>query len=348
VRNRALGPLLFLAVSLIALAYVTRRGSPWADAKALAIASPAVLLMAALGPLALEARGARLEALGLAAALAIGVLASNALIYHDASLAPRDRLAELDTVAERTAGRGPVLYTEFEEFAKHFLRDSDPVGASEAFTVSGLTPLTRDGAAPRFGFPTDLSELRPEDIHRFPVLVVRRGPSGASAPPEYRREWSGRYYQIWSRPSSGQTAAAAAPRGEAGAADCPVLPTAEEPLPSGWARRTDDPSLVWTVGSGVVRDSLRVPEPGRYEVWLRGSFGREVEVRIDGRHAGAARDELAQPGNWLDLGSLELDEGAHRVELVRSGGNLAPGNGDGPRSLGSLVLRRGEPCAPTL
>ena len=61
VRNRALGPLLFLAVSLIALAYVTRRGSPWADAKALAIASPAVLLMAALGPLALEARGARLR-----------------------------------------------------------------------------------------------------------------------------------------------------------------------------------------------------------------------------------------------------------------------------------------------
>ena len=65
------------------------------------------------------------------------MLASNALIYHDVSLAPRDRLAELDTVAERTAGRGPVLYTEFEEFAKHFLRDSDPVGASEAFTVLG-------------------------------------------------------------------------------------------------------------------------------------------------------------------------------------------------------------------
>ena len=59
-----LAPLLFLAVSLLALAYVTRNGSPWADAKALAIASPAVLLMAALGPVALEASGARLAALG--------------------------------------------------------------------------------------------------------------------------------------------------------------------------------------------------------------------------------------------------------------------------------------------
>ena len=124
VRSRALAPLLFLAVSVIALVYVTGKGSPWADAKALAIASPAVLLMAALGPLALEARGARIEALGLAAVLAIGVSASNAFVYHDVSLAPRERLAELDTVAERTAGRGPLLYTEFEEFAKHFLRDS--------------------------------------------------------------------------------------------------------------------------------------------------------------------------------------------------------------------------------
>ena len=105
-------------------------------------------------------------------------------------------------MAERTDGRGPLLYTEFEEFAKHFLRDSDPVGASEAFTVSGLTPLTRDGAAPRFGYPVDLSELRVEDIRRFPVLVVRRGPFETSAPPEYRREWSGRYYEVWSRPAS--------------------------------------------------------------------------------------------------------------------------------------------------
>ena len=227
-RSRALAPLLFLAVSVIGLVYVTRNGSPWADAKALAIASPAVLLMAAFGPLALEARGARFEALGLAVVLAIGVLASNAFVYHDVSLAPRERLAELDTVAERTAGRGPLLYTEFEEFAKHFLRDSDPVGASEAFTVSGLTPLTRDGAAPRFGYPVDLSELRVEDIRRFPVLVLRRSPFEMSVPPEYRREWSGRYYEVWSRRASEGTVTQEPDRGDGGAADCPMLPTAEQ------------------------------------------------------------------------------------------------------------------------
>ena len=63
---------------------------------------------------------------------------------------------------------------------------------------------------------------------------------------------------------------------------------------------------------------------------------------IDGRDAGSARDELAQPANWLDLGSVALGSGAHRVELVCSGGNLAPGNGDGPRTLGSLALRSCE------
>jgi hypothetical protein len=120
------------------------------------------------------------------------------------------------------------------------------------------------------------------------------------------------------------------------------MPTAEQTLPTGWVRRDDDPSLVQTIGPGVLRGSVEVSEPGRYRLWLRGSFGREVEVRIDGRHAGSARDELAQPANWLDLGSLQLDTGTHRVELVRSGGDLSPGNGDGPRSLGSLVLRRRE------
>ena len=220
VRSRALAPLLFLAVSLIALVYVTRNGSPWADAKVLAIASPAVLLMAAFGPLALEARGARLEAIALGAVLAIGVLASNAFVYHDVSRAPHDRLAELENVAERTAGRGPVLYTEFEEFAKHFLRDSDPVGAAEAFPVPGLTPVTRDGGLPNFGYPVELSALRLSDMERFPVLVVRREPLGSSAPAEYRREWSGHYYEIWSRGSTGRTIAQEALRGDGGTADC--------------------------------------------------------------------------------------------------------------------------------
>jgi hypothetical protein len=333
VRRRALAPLLFLAVSLIALGYVTRRGSPWADAKAFAITSPAVLLTAALGPIALEVRGARVEALVLGVAIAAGVLASNALVYHEVSLAPRERLAELEEVAERTENRGPLLYTEFEEFGKHFLRDSDPVGASEALTVPGLTPLTREGGGGRFGYPVEVSALRPEDVERFRTLVLRREPDAEPPPAGYSLEWSGHYYEIWSR-------RAADARTDCSPVGRPAeLPTAELALPEDWTRRSDDPTLVQTVGAGAVSGDLELRRSGRHELWLRGSFGREVRVLIDGRELRSARDELAQPANWLDLGSADLGSGHHRVELARAGGSLAPGNGDGPRTLGSLVLR---------
>lgn len=328
-RRRSLGPLLFLVVSLIALVYVTRRGSPWADAKALAIASPAALLAAGLGAVALEARGARLEALALGLALAGGVVGSNALIYHDVSLAPRERLAELEDVNDRADGSGPLLYTEFEEMAKHFLRDADPVGASEAFWVPGLTPQLREGGGARFGFPVDVGDLNPTDVRRFGAIVQRRSPDGGRPPAGYRLDWRGRYYELWVR-GAGPTEPPVEPAAE--------FVTAEAELPSGWAPRQDDPSLVQTIGPGTIAGRLRVPHAGRYHVWLRGSFGREVEALIDGRRAGAVSDELAQPGHWIELGEIALGDGRHQVELIREGGDLSPGNGDGPRSLGSLVL----------
>jgi hypothetical protein len=330
VRRRALGPLLFVGTSLIALWYVTRTGSPWADGKALAIASPAVLLTAALGPLALEARNARLEALALACVLAAGVLVSNAFVYHEVSLAPTDRLEELADLGDRTAGRGPVLYTEFEEFAKHFLRDSQPVGASEGFKVAGLTPHTRDGGEPAFGYPVEMRELRPADVERFAALVLRRAPTGGSPPPGFQLDWRGRYYELWTKGGGSRPVEPTRPAAE--------FDTAKAALPAGWAVKVDDPTLVVTKGPGTVKGRLTLRRTGPYRVWLRGSFGREVSVWIDGRRVGAVKDELAQPGNWIALGIENLEAGAHDIELVRGGGDLAPGNGDGPRTLGSLAL----------
>jgi hypothetical protein len=83
---------------------------------------------------------------------------------------------------------------------------------------------------------------------------------------------------------------------------------------------------------------VRVPRGGDYDVWLRGSFGRDVEVRIDGRSVGSVGDQLAQPAEWVALGRASLEAGTHEVALIREGGDLSPGNGDGPRTLGSLAL----------
>jgi hypothetical protein len=96
---------------------------------------------------------------------------------------------------------------------------------------------------------------------------------------------------------------------------------------------------VQTVGPGIVSGSVKVPRTGRYEIWFEGAFGRPVEVRIDGREVGKAQDELAQPTNWIELNELRLEAGRHRIELVRGGGTLAPGNGDGRRLIGPLALR---------
>jgi hypothetical protein len=361
VRRRALGPLLYVASSLVALWYVTEAGTPWADAKALAIAGPAVLLAACLGAVALEGRGPRRAAAAVVAALlAVGVIVSNALIYHDVSLAPRERLAELAEVGDRTSGRGPLLYTEFEEFGKHFLREAAPVGATEGIQTPGLMPRLADGGGPAFATAANVSTLLPEDVNRFRLLVQRRGPDGQRPPAGWRRTWVGRYYELWNRGFGPQVVAhRAAPMtrcgdlrrlarrargvdGRLAAATTPpvsqLLP-AEQQLPFGWAALPDGSGLVQTVGPGAVRGSVTVPRAGTYEVWLAGAFARPVEVRIDARRVGKAGDELSQPASWIELDEIPLGAGRHQVELIRGGGTLAPGNGDGRRLIGPLVLR---------
>ena len=62
------GPLVLMGTALVAGVYLTRRGSPYADGKAMAIAAPAVVLAAMLGAAALVSVGRRVEGWLLAAA----------------------------------------------------------------------------------------------------------------------------------------------------------------------------------------------------------------------------------------------------------------------------------------
>ena len=125
------------ATMLVAALYVIHRGSPWADAKALAISSPMLLLGVMLGAAALSAAQ---PVIGwtMAGALACGVLVSNALAYHSAVLAPYDRLEELRSVGERFAGRGPATTPDFDDFTKHFVRELAPSGAGAQSDVDAL------------------------------------------------------------------------------------------------------------------------------------------------------------------------------------------------------------------
>ncbi len=92
---------LLVGATAVGCAAAVHFGSAWIGAKALAIASPAIVLASMTGAAWLLRTGRRVEGAVLAAAICSGVLWSNALAYHDVWLAPRSQLAELEEIGKR-------------------------------------------------------------------------------------------------------------------------------------------------------------------------------------------------------------------------------------------------------
>jgi hypothetical protein len=355
IRRRAWLPVLFVGVSLFGSLLAIRRGSPWVDAKALMIGSSCVLLAAMIAVGALFQIRWRVAGALLGAALVAGVMWSNALAYRDVSLAPRDRLGELDSIGQRIDGRGPTLYNEFEEFGKHFLRQGDPTGWTETYGPPG-----RSGA---FGTATRLGAIPIEQLDRYRTLVVRRSPLADRPPAPYRLIYSGRYYDVWTRPSkpAERVIAEYSPQsaiGPSGRASCsklrvlsrrgPRLAYAERPkaqivdLAGGaaainWGTTADDPPLIAPVGPGKLSKSFAITNSGSYSVWLTGSISRPISVSIDGRRLGSVGYQLNDRAQLTNVGDVRLARGRHVVELARSGRSLHPGDRR-PTLIGPVVL----------
>jgi hypothetical protein len=77
-----------------------------------------------------------------------------------------------------------------------------------------------------------------------------------------------------------------------------------------------------------VRGGIGLPPARRYTVWLRGSFGRTVDVSIDGRRLAALRWQESYPGLDVPVADVALEPGPHVVEILRAGGGLLPGMGN--------------------
>jgi hypothetical protein len=175
--------------------------SPWAIGKAFAIASPALLTAALVGAALLCSR----RWVGVLAMLAIGagVVWSNALAYHDATLAPRARLLELQHIDGLLAGKGPTFLNEYEYYAdRHFLRDGAPVEPADRRPVN--LPV-RDGALLTEVGWADLDSFALPTLEPYRSIVTRRSPSESRPPSIYRLVWQGRYYQLWQRPANPST-----------------------------------------------------------------------------------------------------------------------------------------------
>jgi hypothetical protein len=179
----------------------------WVVAKAMAIGSPALLAVGALGAGGLASgrlsAGGRAAGAAVLAVAGVGVLWSNALAYHDVTLAPKPRLAELQRVAQLLQGRGPTFINEYEIYAdRHFLRDGAPVEPAEYRTD---TLALTDGRLLTKNAQADLDAFPVGTLLGFPSIVTRTSPVESRPPSIYRLRWHGTYYQLWQRPTNPTT-----------------------------------------------------------------------------------------------------------------------------------------------
>lgn len=369
-RRRAWPPLLLAASFALPSAWLLDRGSAYADAKVLALLSPSVVLLVALGAV-VPWRG-RWRALSAAATalLVVAVLWSSALAYHDVSLMPRERYAELARVDELLAGRGPVLSNEYDRFAKYFLRHGPVLSEPEwphPFRAEPYEPnaLLDPRRRPYLETPLDVDDLPVDYLQAVPWVLLRRSPAATRPPASFALAWSGEHYELWRRersprvlshlplgrdhhtpegPLRERDARRLARRARARGARLAFVerermirlrPT-QAALPGRWFPTALFPGAVVTAGPGRQVLSFRVRRAGRYRIWVEGSFARPVRLLVDGRPVPRPPAGLDSPGAYHDLGAVRLRRGRHELRIEQGGGDLRPGSGGYRASLRHL------------
>jgi len=344
-RRYALGGWLLLVVA--ACLVLTPLDGAWADAKILVLSSPAFILLAFAAVAALRRVGHRALAIAVAAIVAGGVLASDLVQYHDTDLAPTARYDELASIDARFAGRGPTLFTDFDEYALYELRDMDVGGPDFLFPPVGLV-----GIDSSHGGRIELSAGRAAALRAYPLIVTRVDPAAVRPPSAYRLLWQGTYYQVWGRRPGAPAAVArfaspglAVARCQrvravarvAAAHDGTVVAASPAELvridlgtartPSAWQRQGAGYAMT---SPGQLEAGFRVPRAGVWRIWLQGEIMRTVDVAVDGRPAGSIGDQVAGdlsvPDTMTPL-SIRLTAGRHRLTVTSTGFDLAAGNG---------------------
>jgi hypothetical protein len=208
--QRSGGLALYVGVALAAVAILSLRGTvPWVMGKSLAISSPAVLLAGMTGGAILFSReriAYVIPGVALLGAIAGGVLWSNYLQYHNVTLAPRARLAELQKIGTMIAGRGPTFFNEYEIYGdRHFLRAAAPVEPAEYRPGPQLDLPTLGGALLTDPAWADLDAFALSTLAPFRSLVVRVGPTESRPPSIFKEVYAGRYYELWQQPATPTT-----------------------------------------------------------------------------------------------------------------------------------------------
>ncbi len=236
VRRRVVdGPLLLAGAGLVAVPYLLRRGAPYADGKTLAIGSAIVTVLALLGAAALinaPRRPLRVAGAALAVAIVGGILWTNALAYHDTTVAPKDRFDEL-LGARRPLRRAAPDALRRVRGLRAPTSCAGRVG-SAAHTFADPQTTAREAQAKR---AYDLDSMDADYVTGFPLIVQRRSPVASRPPSSFELVWSGRYYEAWRRVRAREAVVDHLPMGDA--------------VSSGTCRRIEQ------MGRRALRDRLR-------------------------------------------------------------------------------------------
>ncbi len=206
VRRRDYSLLGWVVLTLAVWGAITAYSTTWVDAKTLMLTTPVVVLIAWGGVAALRGSRLRLAAPVLALVLFGGVIASDAMQYHVSDLAPTARYEELESIDHRFAGRGPTLFTDFDEYSMYALRDLDVGGPNFIYG-----PPVFKGTSALYRYPVELDRLPPASLRSYPLIVTRRDPALPRPPAAYRLLWQGTYYQVWGRKPGAPTSIAVVP-----------------------------------------------------------------------------------------------------------------------------------------
>jgi hypothetical protein len=341
----------------------------WVGAKALLLTSPVILLLAWSGFAALRYAGghwALRAALPLALLLAGGVAVSDAMQYHSSNLAPTARYDELASLNARFAGRGPILYGGFDEYALYQLRDLDVGGLDFIYPPAGIALMSGHG------YPVDLDRIPASAWPAYPLVLTRRDPTASEPPSAYRVVWQGTYYQVWARRP--HAPAAIAHLGLSGkrpiecsrirsltrmatvhgarivAAIPPLLVSVEVARGRHPDWRYTHPGLVMT-GAGQLQSTFSVPHAGAWDIWLKGQLMPTAEVGVDGRSIGSIGGQLdGNPHNPQAMTPLRviLSGGRHRLTVSRGDSLLTPGDGGWAILHEVFLTPAGAPAVDTL
>jgi hypothetical protein len=358
----------------IVLLVVFPRVSPYSQGKLLAMSSPLVVLGGLVGLLSLRAlpgaSGRRAGALGMVAAVAaaLAILASDILAYSHDTVAPTAQIEAIRQTGDHFAGRGLVLWNEFEEYAKYFAR-----AAKISVPFEALTPQQVQLRTPTYfyGHYFDLDEELLSFVESYPIIVTRRSPAASRPPANYKLVYENAYYLGWERTSTPRVLehlplqqlyspsrliqcsalapiVAKAPRGSelvvAVAPEVSWFEPASDPRRSGgWPADPAQAGAVETITAGHAEGMVAAKHEGSYAVWVQGDFPRPVHVFLAGREVGSVSGKNT-PGQWLRAATLHLRAGSYRVRIVKTAGHRHFGPGEwGTGTIGAVELQRQGP-----